>query len=172
MNPRTTSLVVTGLLLAAFAGCGTPDEGTPPVLATDPPGPPPDLPVPPTAATSEYCELAIFYRRELEKLRGLHDETHPDVALARGLAELAEARCSGTEVVQDSPSGQWVERDGQIVCDGYLTRFDDQDYCSADVPEDWKPFTFDGELYYVQPLDNVVPMQTFRGSPQETRKAP
>ena len=166
-----TSLVVTVLLLTTVTGCGTSEKDNPPAQAAIPPNPPADSPAPPVIGNNEYCELALFYRQELEKLRTLYAETHPDVVRARELAETAEAHCSDS-VAQGTPSGQWVERDGQIVCDGYLTRVDDQDYCAAEVPDDWRPFTFDGELYYVQPLGNVEPAQSHRGSPREKRRAP
>lgn len=48
--------------------------------------------------------------------------------------------------------GNWVERDGALICEGYLTRYADEDYCASEVPEDWQPFEFDGQTYYLQPL--------------------
>jgi hypothetical protein len=52
----------------------------------------------------------------------------------------------------DLPSGNWLNENGARVCDGYMTRFADQEYCAAEIPEDWVPFTFDGQEYYIQPL--------------------
>ena len=49
-------------------------------------------------------------------------------------------------------TGEWIEKDGMRVCDGYLTRFENEDYCAAEVPSDWQPFEFNGRIYYVQPL--------------------
>jgi hypothetical protein len=49
-------------------------------------------------------------------------------------------------------SGDWITRDGMRVCDGYLTRRQDQDFCDADVPNDWVPFEFAGRTYYAAPL--------------------
>jgi len=49
-------------------------------------------------------------------------------------------------------SGEWIEEDGMRVCDGYLIRFENEDYCAAEVPPDWQPFEFNGRTYYVQPL--------------------
>ncbi len=49
-------------------------------------------------------------------------------------------------------AGEWIEKDGMRVCDGYLTRFENKDYCAAEVPSDWQPFEFNGRIYYVQPL--------------------
>jgi len=54
----------------------------------------------------------------------------------------------------DELSGKWVERDGVMVCDGYLTRIEDEDHCVAAVPDDWQEFIFDGKTYYMQPLQD------------------
>ncbi len=51
-------------------------------------------------------------------------------------------------------SGEWIEENGERYCDGYPTRNADEEYCSTDIPEDWRPFEFDGETYYVAPLRN------------------
>ena len=48
--------------------------------------------------------------------------------------------------------GVWREKNGSKICDGYMTRFENEDYCSAKVPEGWVPFQYNGETYYVQPL--------------------
>ena len=54
---------------------------------------------------------------------------------------------------QDFPvTGEWVEKDGSRICDGYMTRVESEDYCVSEVPEDWIPFEFEGQTYYVQPL--------------------
>ncbi len=163
MNRRTQRVFVTALLLAVIAGCGTSENEAPPPRAANPqhpapatPGPPAAAPIPPGAWMNEDCELAIYYKQQLQELLLRYTENHPDVARLRRLIETSEAECSAS-AAQSSPSGQWVERDGQIVCDGYLTRFDDHDYCSAEAPDDWTPFSFDGELYYLQPLENVEP---------------
>ncbi len=55
---------------------------------------------------------------------------------------------------QNEYSGEWIEEDGERYCDGYLTRNADEQYCSAEVPEDWRPFEFNGETYFVAPLRN------------------
>ena len=51
-------------------------------------------------------------------------------------------------------SGEWIEEDGERYCDGYLTRNAYEQYCSAEVPQDWRPFEFNGETYFVAPLRN------------------
>ncbi len=50
--------------------------------------------------------------------------------------------------------GNWVEIDGVRKCKGYLTKFEDNDFCLSEVPGDWEPFEYDGQIYYVQPLAN------------------
>lgn len=53
---------------------------------------------------------------------------------------------------KELPPGEWRDENGARVCDGYMTRFADQDYCAAEVPEDWVLFEFNGEDLYIQPL--------------------
>jgi len=50
--------------------------------------------------------------------------------------------------------GKWVEKNGSQICDGYLTRYEESDYCIAELPDGWLPFEFDGKTYYVVPLDD------------------
>ena len=59
-----------------------------------------------------------------------------------------------TMPLEDQPefSGEWIEREGMHTCDGYLTRIENEDYCEAEIPADWRPFEFDGRTYFVQPL--------------------
>ncbi len=70
----------------------------------------------------------------------------------RGFAKMPEKPKS--EPGERDYSGEWIKEDGVRYCDGYLTRNADEQYCSADIPEDWRPFEFDGETYYVAPLGN------------------
>ena len=49
-------------------------------------------------------------------------------------------------------SGTWVWADDALTCDGFLTRRGDEDFCEAEIPEDWRPFEFNGQTYYRQPL--------------------
>lgn len=54
---------------------------------------------------------------------------------------------------QNSPlTGEWVEKDGSRFCNGYMTRVDSEDFCVSEIPEDWVPFEFEGQTYFVQPL--------------------
>ena len=77
-------------------------------------------------------------------------ETHPvdELPFRDGLAE------SGFLVGKFS--GEWRYEDGNRLCKGFLTRSYAQDFCAADVPMDWQPFTYDGKTYFVQPLSVVV----------------
>ncbi len=50
------------------------------------------------------------------------------------------------------PPGMWREQNGSKICDGYMTLFEHENYCSAKVPEGWVPFQLNGETYYMQPL--------------------
>lgn len=97
------------------------------------------------------CRDALEYRNELEQLLQAYSGNHPDVLRLRELVESAKAECfvAGDHMPR---SGEWVDKDGVLQCDGYMTRRADQDYCSAETPEDWVPFTFDGKKYYMQPL--------------------
>ena len=52
----------------------------------------------------------------------------------------------------DLSPGTWRQEGDARICDGYMTRFSDVDYCAAQVPDDWEPFEFDGTIYFVQPL--------------------
>ena len=49
-------------------------------------------------------------------------------------------------------SGKWIEKDGVLMCDGYLTRIESEDHCESKIPADWTPFEFDGRTYYMIPL--------------------
>ena len=49
-------------------------------------------------------------------------------------------------------SGEWTKRDGAWECDGYLTRLENEVHCAPSVPDDWIPFEFEGETFYVAPL--------------------
>lgn len=41
--------------------------------------------------------------------------------------------------------GEWVEKDGGLVCEGFLTKFESDDFCSAGAPEDWVPIAYQGQ---------------------------
>jgi len=51
-------------------------------------------------------------------------------------------------------SGEWTDHGGIKECDGYLTRFEDEEFCSSEIPSDWVPFAFEGRTFYVQPLSD------------------
>ena len=47
------------------------------------------------------------------------------------------------------------KKGGFMACEGYLTRSEDDDYCTYDIPEDWVPFEFNGTTYFFQPLASL-----------------
>ena len=55
----------------------------------------------------------------------------------------------------DLRPGEWVEENGSKICIGFLTRFEDEDFCAAEIPRDWEPFEFNGHWYYMQPLSET-----------------
>lgn len=86
-------------------------------------------------------------------MRSRFSETHPYVVWSRELAELAEAKRSGSAATENPKSGEWLQKDGILMCKGYMNRRADLDYCSSGVPGDWVPFEFDGQTYFLQPLE-------------------
>lgn len=70
----------------------------------------------------------------------------PEIALG----EIRDLRFRSTE--DQLKSGQWKSVNGSSVCDGYLSNVANENYCAAAVPGDWRSFTFNGQIYYVQPL--------------------
>ncbi|MDJ0908577.1 MAG: hypothetical protein QNI99_05265 [Woeseiaceae bacterium] len=63
-----------------------------------------------------------------------------------------DARMAEALAYLERNEGNWVRRGGALVCEGYMTRYADEDYCASEVPDDWRPFELNGEIYYVQPL--------------------
>ena len=85
---------------------------------------------------------------------GLADEPpeEPDDSTSEPDLELTPEQLNLFGDPSANDAGEWIEKDGTRVCDGYLTRFENEDYCAAEVPPDWQPFEFNGRSYYVQPL--------------------
>ena len=140
--------------VALLAGCGGAEKESPPKLAV-PSDPPVADPTPLEDPLRDPCRAAIDYRSELEQLLQTYGEDHPDVVRLRQLADAAKDQCHAA-AGQAPRSGKWIEKDGVRRCDGYMTRRADQDYCSAEIPEGWVPFTFNGREYYMQPLTESV----------------
>lgn len=90
-------------------------------------------------------ELESIYRELDEQDRGLQSRGRGFVVVPPGSA--------GDE---DPPkfSGEWKEVDGARVCDGYLTRISDDEFCSAEIPADWRRFEFDGKTFYIAPTSD------------------
>jgi hypothetical protein len=153
MRKTKIPALLSAILITALVGCSASEKETPPgpTLSTDLPIA--ELPSP-ESLWPDPCIAAIEYQNELKKLRQRYAEDHPDVVRLRKLAERQQAKCSGA-VDQTPRSGEWVKKDGALVCDGYMTRRADQDYCSAEIPEDWVPFTYDGKEYYMQPSNET-----------------
>jgi hypothetical protein len=70
-----------------------------------------------------------------------------------------EANPPTGRVSKKKRSGDWHLQDGELVCDGYLARSADEDFCADEVPEDWVPRKFNGQVYYVQPMGNTEPLK-------------
>jgi hypothetical protein len=76
----------------------------------------------------------------------MYAESHPERIRCRDLQE------SDPEPNEDQFSGEWKIENGELICDGFLIRRSDKDFCSASVPEDWERFSYNGKTYYIQPL--------------------
>ena len=150
MQTATIRVLSSAIVILVLAGCSNNDKQEP-QLQLEIPGPPVADLAPPENLSADSCRAALEYEAELDRLRGIYTEDHPDVVRLRELAESAKTTCLAA-TGQTFPPGKWREEDGALVCDGYMTRRADQDYCSADIPEDWVPFTFEGRTYYMQPL--------------------
>ena len=64
----------------------------------------------------------------------------------------AEPPLTDSDTLHLLPSGNWLEKDGVLECDGFLIRTESDDFCAAEVPDDWREFEFNGETYYAVPL--------------------
>ena len=101
---------------------------------------------------NEFAEL----ESELSELLGKFTEKHPKVVQLREVLDQKLRRCTypPTAPPLGARSGKWHEKGGKMVCDGYLTRFADEDFCSATPPEDWTKFEFNGVEYFFEPLSS------------------
>ena len=112
--------------------------------------------------SSGPCQSAVRLMVDLEKLRLDHPVDDTAIRLLEEKVAAAQAQCTaGTG--NNRPSGNWRVHNGSRVCDGYIVRRIDQDYCTDQLPEDWVPRTFNGKEYYVQPL--MVPGPALAESP-------
>ncbi len=137
------------LLAIALSGCSEPGKGVFPNPALNRVSPKAQQKAIEDMWRRSLCARAKTLEAELEEMLETYTERHPEVFLFRLEVESAAADCA---VASDLPPGRWQYQNGTRVCDGYMTRFDNQDYCSGEPPEDWIPFSFDGQRYYIQPL--------------------
>jgi len=93
---------------------------------------------------------------------GLEKDVLASLEAQLGVAKVLEGsvQSDGTLIFRDPPTrspvltGEWIEKGGSRFCSGYMARIEDEDYCVSEVPEDWAPFEFEGETYFVQPLSD------------------
>ena len=76
----------------------------------------------------------------------------PDKSAHRYPASAGLADRSSDFNLEDLEPGEWKLRDGVRMCNGYLTRVEDEDFCAKSVPQDWEKFDFNGQTYYRVPL--------------------
>jgi len=79
-----------------------------------------------------------------------------------GVAKVLEGSVQrdGTLIFRDPATrssvltGEWIEKGRSRFCNGYMARVEDEDFCVSEVPDDWAPFEYEGETYFVQPLSD------------------
>ena len=49
--------------------------------------------------------------------------------------------------------GQQLKDGNWRTCAGYVTRNESEQFCEEEVPDDWREFEFNGQIFYVQPLN-------------------
>jgi len=101
------------------------------------------------------------------------ESTQPQVSFPRDVTELSteevellwrefesQSRANAETSLQSVPrqekheySGEWNKKNGSRICDGYLTRNADEQYCSREIPSDWRSFEFEGGTYYFAPIE-------------------
>ena len=53
---------------------------------------------------------------------------------------------------ESARTGAWEYLSGVLLCGGYLSRNALADYCEKEIPDDWRQFEFEGQIYYAIPL--------------------
>jgi hypothetical protein len=96
--------------------------------------------------SSGHCQRAVRLIVELEQLRLEFPENHPSVHSLEEKVAAAQAQCTA------GTGSNRLIRNGEQLCDGYLVRRIDQNYCADKVPEDWVRREFNGRAYHFQPL--------------------
>lgn len=82
---------------------------------------------------------------------GIPGEARDDHLNEQAVTELPESFVLPAHPSQELP-GIWSEGYGAVICEGYVTNRQDQEYCADSAPDDWVPFEFNGSTYYVHPL--------------------
>ncbi len=72
--------------------------------------------------------------------------------LSQEYARLEQLAQAGEDSSNNGFSGEWIEGDGARICDGYLTTQSNEEFCEANIPDDWTSFDFNGQTYHRQPL--------------------
>lgn len=153
------SLVLTAVLLISVAACSEHEKeasqdkaATIPIPPPKPPGPAAEPPNPWAKRNiPDPCTAMEEAKRERDDLLLRYQDNHPAVVTLTRFIEAAQAQCSKA-TGNNPPSGNWYLQDGIRVCDGYIVRNANEEYCASEIPEDWVPYSFDGQEYYVQPL--------------------
>ena len=153
------SLLLTAVLLISVVACSESEKEASHDKATTIPIPPPTPPGPaweppkPWAKRNipDPCTAMEKAKGERDDLLLKYNDNHPAVVRLTRFIEAAQAQCSGA-MGNNQPSGNWHIQNGIRVCDGYIVRNANEEYCASEIPEDWVPYSFDGQEYYVQPL--------------------
>ena len=53
---------------------------------------------------------------------------------------------------ESARTGAWEYLSSVLLCDGYLSRNAVVDHCEKEIPDDWRQFEFEGQIYYAIPL--------------------
>ena len=152
-------LVLTAVFLVSVVACRKPEKeasqekaATIPIPSPNPFGPAAEPPNSlPKRDVPSYCTVVEDAKTVREDLLARFSDNHPDVVGLTRFIEALQEQCSGAKG-NNQPSGNWHIQNGIRVCDGYIVRNANEEYCASEVPEDWVPYPFDGQEYYVQPL--------------------
>jgi len=129
----TTRTVILSVILLTLSACQRPATNSEPQQSTD--ATRPEEPAPEAVTTDAMAEVEREARIAMELA-----EEEPGLIL------------EGSIRPGELPQGTWYDQSGARICDGFLTRNANEDFCAAEVPSDWIPFEFNGQTYYTHPL--------------------